>query len=229
MRPGNSLIGNPVFGKRDGRKLGDVKDLYLDSELTSVVGIYLGSEGLLRPSPRFVEGSAIALFGIDAVLAESPFTVYDKGEGPEPPGWIRLDRLQGREVRTPGGTKIGKLGDVVLDEDANVTGFSLVNLSVRGPVAESDAVGRSALVDVENEDGAMTLDLARAEQALLVVDPSLLFPGAVAPEDVEEPEMPGMAPEPAEPEESAEPEPIEEEQAPSSSEMLDLDEHGFGE
>ena len=229
MRLGKSLIGNSVFGKEDGRKLGDVKDLYIDSDLTSVVGVYLGSEGILRPSPRFVERSAIALFGIDAVLAKSPFTVYEKGEGPEPPGWIRLDRLQGREVCTPGGTKIGKLGDVVLDEDANVTGFSLVNLSVRGPVAESDAVGRSALVDVEDEEGAMTLDLAEAEQALLVVDPSLLFAGPVVPEEVEEPGMPAMSLEPAAPEEFVEPEAIEEEQTLPAPEISDQDEVGFGE
>ncbi len=212
MRLGKSLIGKPVFGKRDGRKHGEVKDLYLDSELTSVVGIYLGSEGLLRPSPRFVERSAIALFGVDALLAESPFTAYEKGEGPEPPGWIRFERLQGREVRTPGGTKIGKLGDVVLDEEGTVVGFSLVNLSVRGPVAESDAVGRTALVDVEDEDGAMTIDLAKAEEALLDVDPSELFSGPAAPEEIEAPE------------ESMEPEAVEEEQAPTSFETFEQDE-----
>jgi sporulation protein YlmC with PRC-barrel domain len=44
MRLGKSLIGNPVFGITDGRKLGQVKDLYLDDDLTSVVGLFLGRE-----------------------------------------------------------------------------------------------------------------------------------------------------------------------------------------
>jgi len=188
MRLGKSLIGNPVFGGTDGRRLGEVKDLYLDDSLTSVVGIYLGREGLLRPTPRFVERKDIALFGIDALLAESTFTVYEGDQAPEPPGWLRLDQLLGREVQTPGGTRIGKVADVVLDEEARVTGFSLANLSVKGPVAEADAVARRALVDVENEEGMMTIDLPKAEQALLKVDPGLLFSEPAPPETAEESE-----------------------------------------
>lgn len=203
MRAGKSLIGNPVFGVMDGRKLGEVKDLYLDDDLMSVVGIYLGREGLLRPTRLFVESGDIALFGIDVLLAASTFTVHEGDDIPEPPGWLRLDQLRGREVRTPGGTQIGRVGDVVLDEEARVTGFSLTNLSVRGPLTEADAVARSALVDVENDEGVMTMDLAKAEQALLEVDPELLFARPTAPEPLEEPEvleMPEQAEEPGIPE-----------------------------
>jgi len=175
MRLGKSLIGNPVFNGRDGRKLGQVKDLYLDDELTSVVGIYLGREGLLRPTPLFVERADVALFGMDVILTEESPTVYEGGEAPEPPGWLRLAELQGRPVETPGGTKIGKVGDVTVDEEAHVTGFSLTNLSVKGPVAEAQAVARKALVDVGSADGVMLIDLREAEQARLEVDPELLF------------------------------------------------------
>ena len=193
MRLGKSLIGNPVFGGANGRKLGEVRDLYLDDELTSVVGIYLGREGLLRPTRRFVEREDIALFGIDALLAEPTFTVYEGDEAPEPPGWLRLDELRGREVRTPGGTRIGKLEDVVLDEEAQVTGFSLANLSVKGPVAEADAVARRVLVDAENEDGVMTIDLAEAEQALVEVEPGILFSQPAPVEAPGEPEVPEVS------------------------------------
>ncbi|MGD2104207.1 MAG: hypothetical protein PVJ55_03700 [Anaerolineae bacterium] len=179
MRLGKSLIGNPVFGISDGRKLGEVKDVYLGHDLTSVVGIYLGREGLLRPTPLFVERDDVALFGVNALFAKGSFTVREGDEAPEPPGWLRMDQLRGREVRTPGGTKIGRIGDVVLDEDANVTGFSLVNLSVRGPVADADAVARSAVVSIEDAEGAMTMDLAKAEESLLEVDLDSLFAGPV--------------------------------------------------
>ncbi|MFW6082682.1 MAG: PRC-barrel domain-containing protein [Chloroflexota bacterium] len=175
MRLGKSLIGNPVFGSTDGRELGEVKDLYLDNDLTSVVGIYLGREGLLRPTPLFVERNHIALFGIDVLLTAGTFTVQEGAESAEPTGWLRLERLRGREVHTPGGTRIGRIGDVALDEDARVTGFSLTSLSVKGPVAEADAVARQAMVDPENEEGGLTMDLAEAERALLEIDPDLLF------------------------------------------------------
>ena len=186
MRLGKSLIGNPVFSITDGRKLGQVKDLYLDDELTSVVGIFLGREGLLRPTPLFIERGDVALFGMEVVLTEGSATVYEGAEAPEPPGWLRLAELQGRSVETPGGTKIGKIGDVTLDEEARVTGFSLTNLSVKGPVAEAQAVARKALVDVETAEGVMLIDLREAERAPMKVDPALLF-SAPAPT-----EAPGM-------------------------------------
>jgi sporulation protein YlmC with PRC-barrel domain len=175
MRLGKSLIGNPVFGIADGRKLGQVKDLYLDDDLTSVVGLYLGREGLLRPTPLFIERADIALFGIDVILTDEGATVYEGDQAPEPPGWIRLAELEGRQIDTPGGTRIGKVGDVALDEEARITGFSLTSVSVKGPVAQAEAVARSTVVDVGAVDGVMTIELARAEQAPLKIDPDLLF------------------------------------------------------
>jgi sporulation protein YlmC with PRC-barrel domain len=169
------LIGNPVFDITDGRKLGEVKDVYLDDDLTAVVGLFLGREGLLRPTPLFVERADIALFGMDAVLAKGGATVYEGVEAGQPPGWLRLEELRGREVQTPGGTRIGRVGDVALDEEARITGFSLTNLSVKGPVAEASAVARKAVVDVASADNVMTIDLAQAEQASLEIDPDLLF------------------------------------------------------
>ncbi|MGD2145831.1 MAG: PRC-barrel domain-containing protein [Anaerolineae bacterium] len=180
MRLGKSLIGNPVFRITDGRKLGEVKDLYLDDDLTTVVGLFLGREGLLRPTPLFVERADIHLFGIDTVLATTTAVIREGGAAPEPPGWLRLDELRGREVHTPGGTRIGKIADVALDEAAQVTGFSLANLSVKGPVAEAAAVGRVAVEEATSADEAMTIDLSIAEQTPLVIDLDLLFPESPA-------------------------------------------------
>lgn len=196
MRLGKSLIGNPVFGMKDGRKLGQVKDLYLDDDLTSVIGLYLGREGLLRPTSLFIERKDVALFGIDVVLTEERATVYEGDKAPEPPGWVRLGELEGREVQTPGGTRIGKVGDVALDEEARVTGFSLTNLSIKGPVAEAEAVARNALVDVGAGGGVMTIDLAEAEGAPLKIDPDLLFsrPAPTESPGVVEPSSPAEEP-----------------------------------
>lgn len=197
MRLGKSLIGNPVFGITDGRKLGEVKDFYLDDDLTAVVGLYLGREGLLRPTPLFIERADIALFGMDVILTAEGATVYEGDQAPEPPGWIRLAELEGRQVDTPGGTRIGKVGDVALDEEARITGFSLTSLSVKGPVAEAEGVPRSAVVDVGAVDGGMTIDLSEAERAPLEIDPELLFLRPVpaeAPPLAQEPEPP-QAPE----------------------------------
>jgi sporulation protein YlmC with PRC-barrel domain len=208
MRLGKSLIGNPVFRIADGRKLGQVKDLYLDDDLTSVVGLFLGREGLLRPTPLLIERADVSLFGIDAVLATSTAAVPEGDEAPEPPGWLRLDELRGREVKTPGGTRIGRVGDVALDEEGLITGFSLTNLSVVGPVAEAAAVAREAVVEVASADNVMTIDLALAEQSPLEIDPSLLFSKPMATETPYEP-------------------PVEETEVPQESSLSDQEEGGL--
>ena len=174
MRLGRSLIDNPVYTSQDGRTLGKVEDLYLDKDLTFVTAMYLGSEGLIKRTPVFIRSRDVALYGMDAVLAKSTAIVYRGEEIPTAGQWVRLHDLQGREVDTPGGTRIGRIRDVVLDAEARVTGLSLGQLAVEGPIAESKVVARASVVDVGHTDGALTIDLATAEREALTVDPDSL-------------------------------------------------------
>jgi sporulation protein YlmC with PRC-barrel domain len=180
MRLGRSLIDNPVYNIRDGRTLGKVEDLYLDRDLTTVTGAYLGGEGLLKRTPVFIRSKDVALFGVDAVLATSTAIVYRGDEIPTAGQWIRLRELQGRDVDTPGGTKIGRIRDVVLNADAQVTGLSLGQIAIEGPLAESKTVSRAALVDIGGADDPMTVDLATAERETVRIDPSTLVFGLPA-------------------------------------------------
>jgi sporulation protein YlmC with PRC-barrel domain len=169
-----------VINIQDGRLLGKVDDLYLDKDLTAVTAVYLGGEGLIKRTPVFVRSRDIMLFGMDAVLTQETAIVYRGEEIPTAGRWIRLRDLHGREVDTPGGTKIGRIRDVVLDEAAEVTGFSLSQIAVEGPIAASKAVARAALIDVGQKDGAMTIDLAVAERQSLTVDPGSLSFGSAS-------------------------------------------------
>ena len=78
--------------------------------------------------------------------------------------WLRLSELQGRAVDTPGGTKVGQIGDVVLDEEARVTGFRLSKVYVAGTIAEDPYIPRSAMLDTGGADGVMSIDLPKAER-----------------------------------------------------------------
>ena len=51
---GKDIIGNPVISVSDGRIIGRVKDLYLTPDCQSVVGLYLGSEGLFSRTAYLV-------------------------------------------------------------------------------------------------------------------------------------------------------------------------------
>jgi sporulation protein YlmC with PRC-barrel domain len=148
----------------DGRLLGTVKDLYLDPDLELLTGIYMGSEGLIKRKSLLIPRRSIMVFGIDAMLSKSSDVVTDDEQAEEAEHWLRREDLQKREIDTPGGTKVGTIGDILLDGEARIIGFSLGKVFVEGPVADSRRILKGAIVDTGRDDGTMTVDLSKAEQ-----------------------------------------------------------------
>lgn len=167
---GKDVIGNPIINMQSGRKIGQVQDLYLDKALNKLAGLYVGSDGLLNPTPRWISAFDVAVVSQDTVLVNGNCIVtHDLDDVAHP--WLRRDDLQGRAVDTLGGTKIGRIGDVILDDEGAIVGFSLDRVYVKGPVAERRALRRTAVHDVGHEDGSMTMNLQEVEQQdLRVVD-----------------------------------------------------------
>ena len=128
MRLGKELIGKPIYSMTDGRQLGNVKDIYLDLELNFLNGIFLGHEGLFNRKARVIARENIAVFGYDAVLVTDSDVETDNNDTPEVELWLRRENVQGRGIETPGGTKVGTVGDILFDEKAKVVGFSLARV-----------------------------------------------------------------------------------------------------
>ncbi len=167
MREGKALVGKPVYSVDEGRQVGKVKDLYLDSGLNRVVGIHLGTEGLLRRKAVLIPGDDVVVLGVDAVLVKRSGSVTDGDSYVPSKEWLRRDKLDGREVDTPGGTKLGTIGDIIIDGTGNITGFTLGRAFVEGPLGEKRTVDRSVVLDLGQEDGIMTIDLPTLEAMLL--------------------------------------------------------------
>lgn len=163
MRLAKDLIGKPIISISDGRQLGTVKDLYLDSYLTGVAGVYLGPVRLLGRRARLIHGKDVMVYGVDAVLVRNAQTAADSGAVPEWSTWVRRDRLHGRRAATAGGTRVGTIDDAILDESMQIIGFRLARVLVEGPIEERRALVRSAVVDVGNENDVMIVDLTKAE------------------------------------------------------------------
>jgi uncharacterized protein YrrD len=171
VRIGKDLIGKPIYSITDGKHLGTLKDLYIDLDLGVVNGLYLGSEGLIKRKSFIIQRENISLFGLDVILATGPDVVVDSNQMPSVEGWLRRESLQGKGVDTPGGTKVGAIGDVLLDEQAKIVGYSLSKVHVAGPVAEHRQVLNDAVLDIKSGESAMTIDLAKAEQPIPVLEP----------------------------------------------------------
>jgi uncharacterized protein YrrD len=176
MRNSKDLIGKSVVSMDEGRLLGSVRDVYLDQELAWLAGVHLGKEGLLSRRSLLIPREAIAVFGADFVLAKTSDAVTDDKQLTASESWIRLDKLQGREVDTTGGTKVGIIGDAILDEEARIIGFTLSRVYVEGPVAESRTIYQTAIVDNGQADGTMTVDLTLVERQSQAGDPAAVVP-----------------------------------------------------
>ena len=162
---GKDIIGNPVISVNDGTAIGKVKDVYLGEDYRSITGIYLGTDGLFSRQAFLVEQGDVVTIGPDAVLVKHNDVIREEDDVPETDGaWLRRDELQGRPVDTPGGTKVGKIGDVIIDRNGKVLGFNLRYVFVAGPIAENSSIAIHTVQDVGHEDGVMTIDLKAAEQ-----------------------------------------------------------------
>ena len=163
MQSGKFYVGKPVYSVTEGRRLGTAKDLYVDADLTAVVGVYLGSEGIFGRKEHCIERANVAVFGIDAILVTQDDVVVDGAPACEAEAWLRRDRLPGRPIKTAGGTQIGTIDDIIVDEEMRIVGIQLGRIFVEGPVSENRSVAREAITDVGDE-GAMIIDLNVAER-----------------------------------------------------------------
>ena len=167
MRLGKDLINKPIYSVDEGKLLGKVQDLYLDTTFEVVLGLYIGSQGLVRRKSELIRAGDVVVFGSDAVLVRNNDVITDDSALPAAKGWMRRDKLTGREADTPGGTRLGVIGDVIVEGNGRITGFALSKAYVEGPLAEKRVISRSVIIDTGQEDGRMTVDLAKLEASLI--------------------------------------------------------------
>ncbi|MCB8939158.1 MAG: PRC-barrel domain-containing protein [Ardenticatenaceae bacterium] len=205
MRLGKDLVGKQIISVTDGRSLGNTKDIYLNNALTEITGIYLGSEGLIKRKHFLITRTDVVVFGLDAILVRSSEVIAEENSLPESVAWVRLSKLNKREIDTPGGTKVGTIGDIIVGEQGNITGFALSRVNVQGPIEKNGTVPRTAVIDTGDADGVMTIDLTKAENPDAVAEPAAPDPvPAPLPEEPEELEA-SSEPTPEEPETDEEP------------------------
>lgn len=157
----------PIISIADGKKLGEVKDLYLDQDMRQVAAVFLGREGLINRKTLVIARSTVQVYGIDAWLASGSDTVVGPEDIPESGTFTLVGELRGRELQTEGGTKIGIIDHVILDNEARVLGFGLGKVYAQGPLAERKSIARDAVISLGTAKEPMTINLAQAESLAL--------------------------------------------------------------
>lgn len=165
MNTAKHILNKQLISVTDGKKIGDVKDLYFDERLEKIVGIYLGSEGLINKKHFALERANVVVMGLDAWLVRSSEVSVAAENLPDADRLILYSDVRGREIVTEGGTKVGAVEDVLFDADGNILGFALGRIAVQGPLADRKTIARSAISTIGGKESAMTTDLAKAEAA----------------------------------------------------------------
>jgi uncharacterized protein YrrD len=179
MRLGNDLDNKPIISVSDGQILGRTKDLYVNQDISQLAGLYLGTEGVIRRTDRIIPNDRIVLFGIDVILVKDADVVTTSKATPESDDWHRLSRLSGKEARTPGGTKLATIDDIMIDEQGAISGFSLSRVFVSGPLAENPVIPREVVVDAFQKEDALLVDFPELEA---------IFSGSLQEEKAPEPQ-----------------------------------------
>lgn len=180
MRLGKDLLNKPIYTIDEGKLIGKVQDLYLDANYEVVLGLFLGTQGLVRRKSELIRAGDVVVLGVDAILVRGSDVITDDGALPEAKAWLRRDKLAGREADTPGGTRLGAIGDIIVDPTGHITGFAMSKTYVEGPLAEKRVISRSVILDTGQEDGRMTVDLAKLEASLIDAEAVPLAVGTVA-------------------------------------------------
>ncbi len=153
----------PLISITDGKKLGEIRGLYLDRDMRQVAGVFLGTEGFINRKAQAILRSDVQVYGEDAWLVTGSDKVMALADMPDSTGFTLVSDLHGRDVQTEGGTKLGAVEDAILDREARVLGFTLGKVYAQGPLAEKKYIVREAISDLGNKDKPMTVILAQAE------------------------------------------------------------------
>lgn len=163
MAAGKQLVNKQLISLTDGKKIGEIKDLYFDEQLSRIVGIYLGSEGLINKKHFAMDRGDVQVLGIDAWLVKASDVSIPAEDLPGADRLILYSGLRGREIVTEGGTKIGAVDDVLFDTEGVIVGFALNKIVVQGPLAERKVIAREAISTIGSQSSAMTANMALAE------------------------------------------------------------------
>ena len=165
MHTAKDLFKKPIYSVTDGTKLGEIKDIYLDGDTSTITAVLVGKEGVFTKRMLVIRRSDVRTIGVDCWLTHGEAEVMDLKEVDGFEDFQLITDLRKREMETVGGTKIGTVGDVLFDDDDSVVGFALARVHVQGPVAEAKQVVLSAVTEFGDKKTAMMVDLEAAERA----------------------------------------------------------------
>jgi uncharacterized protein YrrD len=130
------LIGNPVIGITNGEIVAKVKDVVVDPDSLKAAAAITSKGTLLNREIEAIPADQVEVWGRDAILVKQTDVVVKEDELDGCDGWPSVsDDIRGYEVVAEDGTRVGRLGDVVLDNEGQIMGYEMAELAIEGRVA----------------------------------------------------------------------------------------------
>lgn len=162
MRTGKELIGLAIVDVRDGKKLGHADEIVVSPDDGRLLGFVMKGGGLFGGKESIVEIDDVRAIGRDAITVEGDEVAHTPEASAEAFREARGSgrSLVGRKIVTQGGTMVGQVHDIVLNEEQR----RVTSLTIGGGLLEQgDALPANRIVSVgpdlvvirdEDDDGA---------------------------------------------------------------------------
>jgi len=130
------LIENPVISMTNGEAIAKVEDVQVDPNSLSIAAAITSTGGLLSRETEAVPADRVEVWGQDAILAKEPDVLVNAEELDDRDRWLSVsDEIRGYEVIAEDGTRIGKVGDVMMDGQGQIMGYEMADVAIEGRVA----------------------------------------------------------------------------------------------
>jgi uncharacterized protein YrrD len=156
------LKGRAVVTLSDAAKVGSVDDVLFDAQYREVLGFRVKKGGLLSGTEALLRSNVSAV-GADAITVPSPDAINAEERFAELAGAAAFKQAQGTRVVTEGGTLLGTVDEVELDDQARAVTAYILNAPLLDRIRHKEP--RVAAQDVQRlgEGGIMIVSDAVAE------------------------------------------------------------------
>jgi sporulation protein YlmC with PRC-barrel domain len=148
--------GNSVVSLDEGAVVAKVADVMIDPQTLKVAALVISKGGLLGRETEYVPSTEVKVWGEDVILISRTGASVGESEIPSLDRALRVsDEIRGRDVINQDGTRIGRLADVLVDQNGALVGYALGDVYVeefpfeepnRIPVEATKSFGRDVLI-----------------------------------------------------------------------------------
>lgn len=140
MRKESELIGLPVISKKDGNKIGTIKEVIYSKKRYRIVGFIISGKNFFKEA-KIIRFNNVISIGMDALIVKNETVVEKSSYLTEMNSLIYENGLHEKEVLTEEGDSLGNVKDILIDENSG----KIIGLILTDGLVEDLKEGRNLL------------------------------------------------------------------------------------